>query len=1216
MEVRLLDARVFHEPDPESDSEVFAIQLFGNTQQGDTCSIVVYDFKPCFFCLVPADFDKKALGRFVRHVKARLGYFLEDSLLDCAFVSRRKLNGFDGQAQHKFLYLKFKNMNAFHKAKNIWYKEMPTTAPPSRFSRTPGMKWGIDPEGYTFETFNLRIYEANIPPILRFFHIREISPSGWVSLAHFTDPAVKTTTCRYEVRCRAADIAPLAKESPVPYKICSFDIEASSSHGEFPLPVKDYKKLAQNIVEQFENTPGDAELLKRCVRAAFGFDHGFGHLQYVDLVYPKEPVDGCDVDDLLEQWVTEPLPQAETGFESESDSDSDGEKTVLPKYKRDGKTVIDLVLDPKFNKEAKIHEMKTSLNKVFPPLEGDRVTFIGSTFVRYGTPKPYLNHCLVVGGADPLENAELDCCATERDLLLAWAALIQKEDPDVIIGYNIFGFDSDFLFKRALETGCVEEFLKLTRNRRTLAGQRDKGAWHIEEKAVFLASGEYNLRYFNMEGRLQIDLYTMFRRDYNLDSYKLDSVAAHFISGKITKFVLDEGGAVESRLYGKNLKGLERGNYVVIDVFTHSSDYYKDGLKLLVSGVYADHFTVAFRVSGLEEKVNKKKDSELKWCLAKDDVDHHQIFKMAKGSDADRAVIAKYCIQDCNLVHHLFQKIDVLTGYIEMANICSVPIEFLVFRGQGIKLTSFISKKCRERGVLMPVLPSVDDDDGYEGAIVLDPKCDIYMNDPVAVGDFASLYPSCMIAYSTCSSSHVWTETYDLEGNLVLPRDPAQVKYEALPGYTYVDIPSDVFEKVRKTPKGREEKVKCGHQICRFAVFPEGERPIMPAVLQELLLARKTTRKKGEKEEDEFMKNIYDKRQLAYKVTANSLYGQCGAKTSTFYNKAVAASCTAMGRILLMYAKTCIEEVFVARECLTESAGLVTATAEYVYGDTDSVFFKLIIVKDGRQLKGAEALPVTIELAQEVCSVASKFLPPPHELEYEKTFWPFILLSKKRYVGMKYEFDPTKCYRSSMGIVLKRRDNAPIVKDVYGGIIDLLMAGQSVATAAAFLERELDTLAQGRQKMDKLLITKALRSGYKNPLQIAHKVLADRIGQRDPGNKPRAGDRIGFVYFKSDKVHKQLQGEKIETKEFILAQKLKPDYAHYITNQIMKPVQQVFAIVLDQLPAFQPHKGQFDQVLEVWRTQLPPDKYEKKAEQLRFKEIKTLLFDKYIAATL
>ena len=102
----------------------------------------------------------------------------------------------------------------------------------------------------------------------------------------------------------------------------------------------------------------------------------------------------------------------------------------------------------------------------------------------------------------------------------------------------------------------------------------------------------------------------------------------------------------------------------------------------------------------------------------------------------------------------------------------------------------------------------------------------------------------------------------------------------------------------------------------------------------------------------------------------------------------------------------------------------------------------------------------------------------------------------------------------------------------------------------------------------------------------------------------------------SAKVHKQLQGEKIETKEFILAQKLKPDYAHYITNQIMKPVQQVFAIVLDQLPAFQPHKQQFDQVLEVWRTQLPPDKYEKKAEQLRFKEIKTLLFDKYIAATL
>ena len=102
-------------------------------------------------------------------------------------------------------------------------------------------------------------------------------------------------------------------------------------------------------------------------------------------------------------------------------------------------------------------------------------------------------------------------------------------------------------------------------------------------------------------------------------------------------------------------------------------------------------------------------------CENKDDVSPQDIFRLSNGSDADRAVVAKYCIQDCNLVHHLMAKIDVLTGYVEMSSICSVPISFLVFRGQGIKLTSYVAKKCREKDTLMPDLEKTSGGDGYEG---------------------------------------------------------------------------------------------------------------------------------------------------------------------------------------------------------------------------------------------------------------------------------------------------------------------------------------------------------------------------------------------------------------------------------------------------------------------------------------------------------------------
>ena len=136
-----------------------------------------------------------------------------------------------------------------------------------------------------------------------------------------------------------------------------------------------------------------------------------------------------------------------------------------------------------------------------------------------------------------------------------------------------------------------------------------------------------------------------------------------------------------------------------------------------------------------------------------------------------------------------------------------------------------------------------------------------------------------------------------------------------------------------------------------------------------------------------------------------------------------------------------------------------------------------------------------------------------------------------------------------MGIVLKRRDNAPIVKDIYGGIIDILMKKQNIQEAIQFLKGCLKNIVDEKYPVDKLIITKSLRSGYKNPNSIAHKVLADRVTARDPGNKLGPGDRIPFVYI-SCKNKKALQGEKIETPTFIAENNLKIDYSFYITFNI------------------------------------------------------------------
>ena len=137
---------------------------------------------------------------------------------------------------------------------------------------------------------------------------------------------------------------------------------------------------------------------------------------------------------------------------------------------------------------------------------------------------------------------------------------------------------------------------------------------------------------------------------------------------------------------------------------------------------------------------------------------------------------------------------------------------------------------------------------------------------------------------------------------------------------------------------------------------------------------------------------------------------------------------------------------------------------------------------------------------------------------------------------MLYENDVNYCKSKSMGIVLKRRDNANIVKDCYGGIINILMAGKSSTNAVNFTREFLKKMIDEKFPLDKLIISKSLRGFYKNPDSIAHRVLANRMGRRDPGTKPSIGSRVQYVYIQTKKKMK-LQGDRIESPEFIIKNK-------------------------------------------------------------------------------
>ena len=422
-------------------------------------------------------------------------------------------------------------------------------------------------------------------------------------------------------------------------------------------------------------------------------------------------------------------------------------------------------------------------------------------------------------------------------------------------------------------------------------------------------------------------------------------------------------------------------------------------------------------------------------------------------------------------------------------------------------------------------------------------------------------------------------------------------RFRGLPGYEYVDVSYELYE------GEKNDKRVVGHETLTFArradrdVFDPDTMAIIPAVERTLLAARKDTRRKmkhkrvvlldgtelvgeyrdlgdgqfevsGERRpassiarvEDAygpFMQAVLDGQQLSYKLLANSVYGQLGAKTSDIRDPKVAACVTSVGRSLIMSAKRFIHE----------RGGRV------VYGDTDSVFctFPVYDPETGERLRGAGALPAVIRKTMEVGREFTRtVLPAPHDLEYEKTFWPLLLLAKKKYVGNMYEDDPESFKLKYMGIVLKRRDNAPIVRAVVQTFLDRLLNNLDVRGAIENMLGVIDRVIDGRVPIEDLVITKTLRAEYKDRSKIAHAVLAHRVGERDPGNAPQVNDRIPMVHIRVPEMRRKrakvLQGDKVEIPEFVLKNDLEIDYQYYLEDQIMNPSLQMLSAIVEQIP--------------------------------------------------
>ncbi len=1102
----------------------YCIYCYGITEYGETITVRLDDYTPYFYIKLPNWVDKKILTMIIHEFiepnfnnnnamkKNSFESYLQD-FIDFSICTKKDFWGFQEEKLSRFARLTFKNTYAYKAFERAFNK-------------------GIDIPAHVMNTnkktkIKFPLYESNIDPMLRFFHWRNIEPCGWLEVQNYEFEGMNNfSNSMFEISANWKDIGPKSEDKIGRIFEASFDIECESSDGAFPLAIKDWNKIVNPILEYYiKDQPIDInQYIQERVQK-----------KHLILKNQNSKYWLTDQEELIvQEYFTKIRNQTIEKLES---ADSKMKKLVDEKIE---KTRSDLV---------------TFLNNTLGKLEGDKVIQIGTTVFVYELGKE-LEFMFTLNKAVLPENPQciLKCFNTEREVLLEFTKLLVELDPDVLTGYNIFGFDMKFMYQRACELDIKDEFLKMSR-------YLDYKCQYKVQDLSSSALGKNILEFIEIPGRVVFDTMKYIRRNHALDSYKLDAVVNNFMRGDIkkTEVVVNASNNNKGKtwVYSKISEGIKPGNYITLQKNNYVyEDKYKGGEKIHIIDVEKEKGRFM-----IEDDLEIEEGWKYSWSEGKDDIEPYQIFEYQRGTDVQRGIIAKYCLQDCRLCNRLMYNLDTIVNSVAMANVNCVPLSFIFNRGQGIKLFSFVSKEAKTRGYCIPVIKfDEDNDDSYEGAFVLDPKTGIYFEDaPIAVADFNSLYPSCMISENLCHSTICLDEKYKGEKGAELLKEL---------GYNYTDIEWDLYED-EETEKERkrvdkamgkkksvddDKKRVVGKEVVRFVQPKEDKKGVLPSILEVLLGCRKAVRKRQAGEDKGSPKwKVFEGQQLAYKTTANSLYGVTGASTSPLCLKSIAAATTATGRKNIMFAKGYVEKNYPG--------------TTVVYGDTDSIFIKFNL----NGLKGLDAIYKSIDLCTEAAGAISKQLKRPHNLEFEKVICPMILCAKKKYVGFYYTDKSPEYTIKYMGIVLKRRDNAPIVKHVFGEAIEILLKENDVKKAIRFIQEACTKILQGGYGMDKFIMSKTLKDNYANPEGIAHKVLADRMGERDPGNKPQINDRIPFVYVEHDvaikclkeKKKNVLQGDKIEHPDYIVKNNLPIDYLHYITNQIMNPVCQVFDLVIN-----------------------------------------------------
>ena len=570
-------------------------------------------------------------------------------------------------------------------------------------------------------------------------------------------------------------------------------------------------------------------------------------------------------------------------------------------------------------------------------------------------------------------------------------------------------------------------------------------------------------------------------------------------------------------------------------------------------------------------------------------------------------IVVHNCVQDSYVVYLLFEKLNVWYDIAESANTNQVPMFYLYAKGQQIKMYAQVFSYCHYNNIVMNV-PRNLKGEKYAGATVLNPVAGIYKN--IIPFDFASLYPSIIMAYNIDYTSYVTDDKIDDE-DCELMQWNEHVNCEHDPSYKPLRRKKEMTEEDEKKFQEREEK-RSEKKICKafshkFAKSSAIGKGVIPTILETLLSARKQVRKTLEKislehklityfldkklteeydeelklfpdtkrlmdnnkieqlrkiqQELDIQKSVLDKRQIAYKVNANSMYGALGA-----------------GKGYLPFVFGAMTVTYIGRMSIKKAIDYITSNyddALVVYGDTDSCFINFKRFEDF----GTEKYPEIWKFAEQVVEDIRHVFPSPMKLEFEgKIYATYFILSKKRYIAQPCDINgimDKKLYKK--GVVLQRRDNCRFLKEIYESTLwQILNNAEKLKfenkTTKQIMENPVvqNTLTLVIDFINKLfyreygahdfVITKGLnRVDYVGKRKPAHASLAEKLGKR--GIQIPVNTRLEYVLVDVDKKDK-LQEDIIEEYGYFKENNdlLRIDFFYYLEHQVMKPLDEILKV--------------------------------------------------------